>query len=287
MGCVVSKPVTGPGDLRGLSISEMNPSQLQQWLAQECLTSQSAALVGMDGATLLSATDEELAQVEGLGSPLMRRSLRNSITSHETKLGGHSRTSSSALTPVLGTPAPGNSSGKMHVGDAGGPAKRTLEDRAEAAATSALERQEELQEKLDAKKEHLEVHLGYAKEAGKLVDPLLPQQVRDTAVNALDQAESVQALVEGAAEAALSAAEELPLVGGVCKILHRMYRAVKRARDNKQACNKFGETLRTLETVLLKAAKLNNKSESLESLKAALEEAAVRRCRLTTTTTGC
>jgi hypothetical protein len=43
------------------------------------------------------------------------------------------------------------------------------------------------------------------------------------------------------------AAEKLPLVGVACGIIHDMYRAVKKAKDNRKSCEQFGETLRGLE----------------------------------------
>jgi len=44
-----------------------------------------------------------------------------------------------------------------------------------------------------------------------------------------------------------AAAEKLPLVGVACGIIHDMYRAVKKAKDNRKSCEQFGETLRGLE----------------------------------------
>lgn len=45
-----------------------------------------------------------------------------------------------------------------------------------------------------------------------------PDEVRNIAVQVIEWAEGVASLVESAAEAGLSAAEELPLVGRACKV---------------------------------------------------------------------
>ena len=88
---------------------------------------------------------------------------------------------------------------------------------------------------------------------GLRCEPLL-SEVRRCAVTVLDGAAS---LFEGAAEAALQAAEHLPVVGGACAIIHGMYRAVKSAKKNHKDCDQFGQYLRGLEAILIKAGQLD------------------------------
>ena len=93
-----------------------------------------------------------------------------------------------------------------------------------------------------------------------------PEDVRKRAVEALERAAGVATLFEGAAESALAAAEKLPLVGAACCIIHDMYRAVKTAKANKRSCEMFGETLRGLEAILLKAARLDKPAATVKGL---------------------
>lgn len=266
MGCGVSKQ-KGPTDRagaarpRGVSIADLSPTELQTWLVHKGLSKQALSLEGFDGASLLSATDQELSEVDGLSSPLLRRSLLNRIRLHEEQVGG----------VVVGSPAPTAASKSQSTQPC---EEGSLEERGEAVADRVLDRVEAVQGKMDAKKEELEGKLAEAKVVGNVAAALSPDEVRNVAVKVLEKADGVLSLVEGAAEAALSAAEELPLVGGACRVLHQMYRAVKRARGNRKACEKFGETLKTLEAVILKAARLESKAVTLGSLEDALKEAA-------------
>jgi len=70
-----------------------------------------------------------------------------------------------------------------------------------------------------------------------------------------------------------AAAENLPLVGVACGIIHDMYRAVKKAKENRKGCEQFGETLRGLEVILIKASTLNKPADSVRGLERALRTA--------------
>jgi len=94
----------------------------------------------------------------------------------------------------------------------------------------------------------------------------LQSEVRRCAVKALEGASGVASLFESAAESALAAAEKLPLVGVACGIIHDTYRAVKHAKDNRKSCEQFGETLRGLEAILLKAARLDKPAATVKGL---------------------
>lgn len=101
------------------------------------------------------------------------------------------------------------------------------------------------------------------------------EQVRRAAVEILESApDGVADLITSAAESALSAAEDLPLVGPACKLIHQMYKSVKRARDNRKSCERFGATLRKFEALLLKAARLDKPATQLKGLESALLTAA-------------
>lgn len=100
------------------------------------------------------------------------------------------------------------------------------------------------------------------------------EEVRQKAVSALECApDGVADLITSAAEAALSAAEALPMVGPACKIIHDIYKRVKQARDNRKSCEQFGETLRKLEIILLKAARLDKPATQIKGLESALRDA--------------
>jgi hypothetical protein len=101
------------------------------------------------------------------------------------------------------------------------------------------------------------------------------EEVRRAAVKVLECAPGgVADLIASAAESALSAAESLPLVGPACKIIHDIYKSVKQARDNRKSCEHFGETLRKIEVILLKAARLDKPATQIKGLESALLTAA-------------
>lgn len=101
------------------------------------------------------------------------------------------------------------------------------------------------------------------------------EEVRRAAVKVLECVPGgVSDLIASAAESALSAAESLPLVGPACKIIHDIYKSVKQARDNRKSCEHFGETLRKLEVILLKAARLDKPATQIKGLESALLTAA-------------
>ena len=50
-----------------VALADMSPAHLQAWLASEGLTKQAAALEGIDGAWLVSASDAEMSELDGLG----------------------------------------------------------------------------------------------------------------------------------------------------------------------------------------------------------------------------
>jgi len=87
------------------------------------------------------------------------------------------------------------------------------------------------------------------------------------------QVELNQGLVRNARPCAT--AEGLPLVGVGCKIIHGMYRAAKSAKKNRESCVQFGETLRGLEVILIKAARLKETAAAVKGLEAALWTASV------------
>ena len=50
-----------------VALADMSPAHLQAWLASEGHTKQAAALEGIDGAWLASASDAEMSELDGLG----------------------------------------------------------------------------------------------------------------------------------------------------------------------------------------------------------------------------